>query len=97
MLNDDSIMGMFEELLGTPSAEKEPKKKIIPYQVFNFPEDVGSETWVLDSINKKMIRAFNNSEVVQISKPDENNKVLVRYSGTFVRVPAEYVCDIGFN
>jgi len=98
MLNDDNIMDMFEEFLGfsTDKKKSEPKRSV-PYQIFHFPEGVGSETWVLDSINKKMIRAFNNSEVVQISKPDEEDKILVRYAGTFVRVPSEYVCDIGFN
>jgi|TARA_R110000851_G_scaffold287032_1_gene440945 hypothetical protein len=101
MLNDDStnnILDMFEELLGSTSKEKKSKqKKAVPYQVFIFPEEVGTETWVLDTVNKKMIRAFNKSEIVQISKPDEDDKVLVRYAGTFVRVPLEYVCDIGFN
>jgi len=96
MTNEKKILDMFNELLG---GEKAPlgDSEQIPYQMFCFPEDVGSEAWVLDTMTRTMIRAFNHSEVVKIGNPDENNKVLVRYSGTFVRVPAEYVCDIGFN
>lgn len=101
MLKDDptnDILDMFEELLGSSPKGANPKKeKALPYQVFRFPDEVGCETWVLDTVNKKMIRAFNKSEIVQISKPDDKNKVLVRYAGTFVSVPLEYVCDIGFN
>lgn len=101
MLNDDSandILEMFEELLGSSTKSKKSKKeKTVPYQVFNFPKDVGAEIWVLDTVNRKMIRAFDKSEIVQISKPDEDDRVLVRYAGTFVRVPMDYVCDIGFN
>jgi len=38
------------------------------------------------------------TEVVQISLPDENNKVLVKSSsGNFLFIPLEYVQDIGFN
>ena len=101
MLNDDSasnILDIFEEFLGSLSKKKKTKdKNAVPYQVFSFPDDIGEETWVLDTVNKKMIRAFNNSEIVQISKPDGDDRVLVRYAGTFVRVPLDYVCDIGFN
>jgi len=101
MLNDDptnNILDMFEEFLSSATkGKKSKKKKTVPYQVFSFPDDIGGETWVLDTVNKKMIRAFNKSEIVQISKPDEDDRVLVRYAGTFVRVPLDYVCDIGFN
>jgi len=101
MLNDDSannLLDMFDDFLGSLTEKKKTKReKAVPYQVFNFPDDIGEETWVLDTVNKKMIRAFNNSEIVQISKPDGDDRVLVRYAGTFVRVPLDYVCDIGFN
>ncbi len=66
----------------------------LPYQIFCFPQN---EMWVYDVSTRTMIRAFNKSEVVVVTLPDENDKVLVRYAGTFVRVKAEYICDIGFN
>ena len=97
MANEKKILDMFNELLGNEKDTLREEEEQIPYQMFCFPEDVGSEAWVLDTMTRTMIRAFNHSEVVKIGNPDENNKVLVRYSGTFVRVPAEYVCDIGFN
>ena len=48
-------------------------------------------------MTKTMIRAFNHAEVVRVTDTDEDDKILVRYAGTFVKVPSNYVCDIGFN
>jgi hypothetical protein len=95
---DEYLSEVFDELMKALKGEKDiPEESSVPYQVFCFPESLGNETWVYDTVTRKMIRAFNKSEVVKISEPDENDKVLVRYAGTFVKVPSEYVCDIGFN
>ena len=95
---DEKLSELFDEIMRAIRGETdEPKNTSVPYEIFCFPEEVGDETWVYDTVSRKMIRAFNKSEVVRLTDPDENNKILVRYAGTFVQVPSEYVCDIGFN
>tara|TARA_R110000744_G_scaffold272993_2_gene385911 strand:+ start:361 stop:498 length:138 start_codon:yes stop_codon:yes gene_type:complete len=45
-----------------------------------------------------MAWAKHNTEVVQISTPNANGKVIVKSaSGEFLLIPLEYVQDIGFN
>ena len=66
----------------------------IPYQILTFNE---KERWYFNPVKKTMVRVCNNTEVVQISVPDEYNKVLVRGPGCFLYVPLEDVEDIGFN
>ncbi len=66
----------------------------IPYQILTFD---AKEKWYLDPVKKTMVKICNNTEVVQISIPDENNKVLVRACGGFLFVPFDEVEDIGFN
>jgi len=88
----EEILNKIMDLISTDS--KQGDDYSVPYQVFCFPQD---EMWVYNITTRSMIRAFNKSEVVVVTKPDENDKVLVRYAGTFVRVRAEYICDIGFN
>ena len=86
---------IFQKLMELLSNDDSPDNaNTLPYQIFCFPQD---EMWVYDISSRSMIRAFNKSEVVVVTLPDENDKVLVRYAGTFVRVKAEYICDIGFN
>jgi hypothetical protein len=86
---------IFQKLMELLDQEdSEGSSESLPYQIFCFPQ---SEMWVYDVSTRAMIRAFNKSEVVVVTLPDENDKVLVRYAGTFVRVKAEYICDIGFN
>lgn len=97
---DLELSDLFDELLGEIKKEKEKppeKESSIPYEVFCFPEELGSEAWLYDTMTKTMIRAFNHAEVVRVTDPDEDDKILVRYAGTFVKVPSNYVCDIGFN
>lgn len=97
---DLELSDLFDELLGTIKEKKEKtseKENSIPYEVFCFPEELGSEAWLYDTVTRTMIRAFNHAEVVRVTSPDEDNKILVRYAGTFVKVPSNYVCDIGYN
>jgi len=68
----------------------------LPYQILDFPD--GKNRYVLDPVKKKMVWAKHNTEVVQISLPDADGKVIVRSSsGEFLYVPLDYVRDIGFN
>jgi hypothetical protein len=66
----------------------------IPYQILTFD---AKEKWYLDPVKKHMVKICNNTEIVQISVPDENNKVLVRGPGCFLYVPFDEIEDIGFN
>jgi len=91
------LMDLFEEVLssadGTGATEE---KESLPYQMLDLPD--GKDLYVLDPVKKKMIRAKHMTEVVQISMPDENDKVVVKSSsGNFLFIPLEYVQDIGFN
>ena len=88
---EERVLDIFDEVLkGSGSAEKEP----IPYQILTFEE---KEKWYFDPVKKMMVKICNNTEIVQISIPDENNKVLVRGPGCFLYVPLDDVEDIGFN
>jgi hypothetical protein len=93
----NKLLDLFEEALtGADSKGKGEEKEYLPYQMLNFPNE--EDLYVLDPIKKKMVRAKHNTEIVQISLPDEDNKVLVRSSaGNFLFIPLEYVQDIGFN
>ncbi len=86
---------MFEEIMGeTTASDKDPVA--VPYQILDFPD--GKSRYVLDPVKKKMVWAKHNTEVVQISLPDKNGKVIVKSSGgEFLYVPIDYVRDIGFN
>jgi len=67
-----------------------------PYQILDFPD--GKSRYVLEPVKKKMVWAKHNTEVVQISLPDKDRKVIVKSSnGDFLYVPLDYVRDIGFN
>ena len=82
---------VFDDIFeSSPSGSSEP----IPYQILTFD---AKEKWYLDPVKKTMVKVCNNTEVVQISIPDENNKVLVRGPGCFLYVPMDEVEDIGFN
>ena len=93
----ERLLEMFEEVLESAFEDEDGEKEdSLPYQVLNFPDE--NNKWVLDPVRKKMVMAKHNTEVVQISAPDEDNKVLVRASGgNFLFIPLEYVQDIGFN
>jgi len=93
----DKLLDLFEEVLSGVGAKGEgEEKESLPYQILNFPNE--EDLYVLDPVKKKMVRAKHNTEVVQISLPDENNKVLVRGAGgNFLFIPLEYIQDIGFN
>jgi len=72
------------------------ERESLPYQILDFPD--GKSRYVLDPVKKKMVWAKHNTEVVQISTPDIDGKVIVRSSGgEFLYVPIDYVRDIGFN
>tara|TARA_R110000751_G_scaffold140738_1_gene244427 strand:- start:51 stop:353 length:303 start_codon:yes stop_codon:yes gene_type:complete len=91
------LMDLFEEVLSS-SGEKagESEEESLPYQMLDLPNQ--EDLYVLDPTKKKMIRAKHMTEVVQISLPDKNNKVLVKSSsGDFLFIPLDYVRDIGFN
>lgn len=76
--------------------EDDIEKESLPYQILDFPD--GKNRYVLDPVKKRMVWAKHNTEVVQISTPDVNGKVIVRSSGgEFLYVPIDYVRDIGFN
>jgi len=96
------ILDMFDELMnpaGIPGKEKEGTEEVesMPYQILSFPEEEGSETWLLNPVSRQFVRAFNHTEVVQITQPDKDNKVIVRTPGGFLQVTQDYVRDIGFN
>tara|TARA_R110002126_G_scaffold39762_1_gene117535 strand:- start:382 stop:684 length:303 start_codon:yes stop_codon:yes gene_type:complete len=91
------LMDLFEEVLSSSSEKAgESEEESLPYQMLDLPNQ--EDLYVLDPTRKKMIRAKHMTEVVQISLPDKNNKVLVKSSsGDFLFIPLEYVRDIGFN
>jgi hypothetical protein len=93
----NKLLDLFEEVLSSFGSKREGKEKeSLPYQMLNFPNE--EDLYVLDPVKKKMVRARHNTEIVQISLPDEDNKVLVRSSGgNFLFIPLDYVQDIGFN
>lgn len=93
----ERLLEMFEEALESAFEDEDGEEEdSIPYQVLNFPDE--SNKWVLDPVRKKMVMAKHNTEVVQISSPDKDNKVLVRaLGGNFLFIPLDYVQDIGFN
>ena len=88
---------MFEEIMASHLDDKDSgEKESLPYQILDFPD--GKSRYVLDPVKKKMVWAKHNTEVVQISLPDADGKVIVRSSsGEFLYVPLDYVRDIGFN
>ena len=88
---EDQIMSIFSDALKEAASGS---KEAVPYQILTFDE---KERWYFDPVKKTMVRICNNTEIVQISVPDEYNKVLVRGPGCFLYVPLEDVEDIGFN
>ena len=90
---EEQLKSIFDEVFGDTESEKEVKESI-PYQILTFD---AKEQWYLDPVKKRMVKVCNNTEIVQISVPDENNKVLVRGPGCFLSVPLEEIEDIGFN
>ena len=93
----ERLLEMFEEALESAFEDEDGEEEdSLPYQVLNFPDECNK--WVLDPVRKKMVMAKHNTEVVQISSPDKDNKVLVRaLGGNFLFIPLDYVQDIGFN
>jgi hypothetical protein len=87
---EEQLKSIFDEALGDSGSAKES----IPYQILTFD---AKERWYFDPIKKHMVKICNNTEVVQISIPDKNNKVIVRGPGCFLYVPLDDVEDIGFN
>lgn len=88
---EEHLMKVFDDLYdSSPSGSSEP----VPYQILTFD---AKEKWYLDPIKKHMVKVCNHTEIVQISIPDANNKVLVRGPGCFLYVPLDEVEDIGFN
>tara|TARA_R110002020_G_scaffold450540_1_gene664173 strand:- start:64 stop:366 length:303 start_codon:yes stop_codon:yes gene_type:complete len=93
----NKLLDLFEEVLsGDASRGGKEEKESLPYQMLDLPD--GKDLYVLDPVKKKMVRAKHMTEVVQISLPDEKDRVLVKSSsGNFLYIPLEYVEDIGFN
>jgi len=88
---EEQLKRVFDNIIESfPSGSKEP----IPYQILTFD---AKEKWFLDPVKKNMVKICNNTEVVQISIPDENNKVIVRGPRCFLFVPLDEIEDIGFN
>jgi hypothetical protein len=76
--------------------DNDSDKESLPYQILDFPD--GKSRYVFEPTKKKMVWAKHNTEVVQISTPDKDGKVIVKSSsGDFLYVPIDYVRDIGFN
>jgi len=97
------VLDIFEEWLDEYSPEPKKKKKkdstpkeSIPYEMLCFTEGPGEE-WFLDPVSRTMKKVGNNVEVVRISSPDKNGKVIVRYANGFLLIPSQYVIEIGFN
>ena len=88
---DEQMMSIFDKALEETTSKP---KESVPYQILTFDE---KERWYFDPVKKTMVRVCNNTEIVQISVPDEYNKVVVRGPGCFLYVPFEDVEDIGFN
>ena len=95
----NKLLDMFEALLGSDTGlGSEEKDTTLPYEILKFPEEeYGKEAWFLDPTTKMLVKIYNNTEVVRISDPDENGKVIIRYPNGFALVPKEYVIEIGFN
>ena len=87
---EEELKNIFDKAFGTTGSAKES----FPYQILNFDD---KERWYFDPVKKHMVKICNNTEVVQISVPDKDNKVLVRGPGCFLYVPLDDVEDIGFN
>lgn len=88
---EDQLAKVFDAIFeNSPSGSKES----LPYQMISFDE---KERWYFDPVKRHMVKICNNTEVVQISVPDKNNKVLVKGPGCFLYVPLEEIEDIGFN
>jgi len=88
---EEQLKKVFDDIFeNSSSSSVEP----IPYQILTFD---AKERWYLDPVKKAMVKVCNHTEIVQISIPDENNKVLVRASGCFLYVPFDEIEDIGFN
>ena len=88
---EEQMMNILDEVLKESASGS---KESVPYQILTFDE---KERWYFDPVKKTMVRICNNTEIVQISIPDEYNKVVVRGPGCFLYVPIEDVEDIGFN
>ena len=44
-----------------------------------------------------MVRVYNNIEIVRVTDPDEDGKVIIKFSSGFALVPKEYVIEVGFT
>jgi len=88
---EDKILEAFDEMFENPTSGS---SESLPYQMICFDE---KERWYFDPVKRHMVKICNNTEVVQISIPDKNNKVLVKGPGCFLYVPFEEIEDIGFN
>jgi len=91
---EDRIKKIFDEVFENSTSGS--IKESVPYQILAFGDDI-KEKWYFDPVKKYMVKVCNHTEIVQISIPDENNKVLVRGPGCFLYVPLDDVEDIGFN
>jgi len=69
----------------------------LPYEILSFPKELGDATWFLDPTTRTMVRVYNNIEIVRVTDPDEDGKVIIKFSSGFALVPKEYVIEVGFN
>ena len=88
---EEQLLKVFDEVFESSTSGS---TESLPYQIISFSE---KEKWYFDPVKRQMVKVCNNTEVVQISIPDKNNKVLVRGPGCFLYVPLEEIEDIGFN
>ena len=88
---EEQLIKAFDESIQSSTSGS---NEALPYQIITFS---GKEKWYFDPVKRQMVKICNNTEVVQISIPDKNNKVLVRGPGCFLYVPLEEIEDIGFN
>ena len=78
-------------------ADKESDGVSLPYEMISLPEEMGKEGWFLDPVARKMIRLPNNTEVVRVTDPDSDGRVIIKYPDGYALIPQEYVIEIGFN
>lgn len=89
---------MVEALMGPGSEYDDTDSKTsLPYEMLIFPEDMGNEAWFLDPVSKQMVKLPNNSEVVRITDPDPDDRVIIKHPDGYALVHKDFVVEIGFN
>tara|TARA_R100001163_G_C5048168_1_gene185219 strand:+ start:622 stop:933 length:312 start_codon:yes stop_codon:yes gene_type:complete len=91
----DMVQSLLDDNLNFGSTDDD--KVTLPYEILTFPEELGHAAWFLDPTTRTMVRLYNNTEIVRVTDPDDDGKVIIKYSSGFALVPKGYVVEIGFN